>query len=431
MLALMLVAMAVAADKEPVGRFVIAAGKPRTAALSADGSRVAAVSDGGPVLVWDVATGKQLARITPRKSTVKLAFSPDGKELLTSGYQGLYLWDASSGKQLLAIEDQDTTYTDAMFLPGGGAFAYRAGVFHTADRVRSIPISHHVRGVLRENGKEMFDVRVMDTRGDESLASSPDGEVIAAGWWNGCVRFYSLEGKQQGEGKGPLAKVQSLAFTPDGRSVASVCVDGVVRLWERRTGGERWGVRGHKSGARLVAASPDGRALATAGQDGEVKLWSTAEGKELRSKKGPKGTAVALQHQPNGRLVGLSIDHVSVRLWTVDDGKGLPEARAARLSPREMAKAWEAMEEEDAAAAYRAMMSLAASPGAVAFLRGKVAPAKAEEDVALEAARAVEVLERIGDRDARAVLKTLAGGHAKAALTAEAAEALGRLAERR
>ncbi len=429
--------MTPAADKEPGGRFVAATGKLRTAAMSADGRRVATASDGGPVLVYDAVSGRQLARIKPASDGMRLAFSHDGKDLLVACDRGLYLFDAATGKALHSVEDKHTTFSDAMFLPGGGAFVYRTLVYSPWSSTRFIPNSYHVKAALRGDGKEqkgkgLFDVQVMDTAGVSSLASSPDGEVIAAGWRNGCVRFYSIEGgKGLAEGKGPMATVQSIAFAPDGRSAASVCNDGVVRLWERRTGGERWGVRGHKGGARVAAFSPDGRVVASAGEDGTIKLWCARSNEEWRAKKGPKGTVMALQFEPKGRLLALSIDHVSARLWVADDGKTRPEVKAVRLDAAAMAKAWAALEGEDPAEAHKAMAALEASPGAVAYLRGKVAPSREAKPAALEALRAVEVLERIGGKEGVAALKAIAGGHEKSGLTAEAREALDRLAERR
>jgi WD40 repeat protein len=68
-----------------------------------------------------------------------------------------------------------------------------------------------------------------------------------------------------------------VAFSPDGRTLASASWDDTVKLWHPRTGKERATLRGHTDEVRSVVFSPDGRTLASASEDGTIKLWDVAD----------------------------------------------------------------------------------------------------------------------------------------------------------
>jgi WD40 repeat protein len=158
------------------------------------------------------------------------------------------------------------------------------------------------------------------------VAFSPDGRQLASASADRTVRLWDLaSGQPTATLHGHTDWVTGVAFSPDGRQLASASADRTVRLWDLASGQPTATLQGHADSVTGVTFSPDGRQLASASADRTVRLWDPASGQPTATLQGHIGGSVTgVAFSPDGRqLASASADH-AVRLW--DPASGQPTA---------------------------------------------------------------------------------------------------------
>lgn len=164
------------------------------------------------------------------------------------------------------------------------------------------------------------------------LAVSADGKTIASGSGYQIQLWDAGSGRETAVLKGPAGFIQSLAFAPDGRALASASQDTTVRLWDLGTRTERTLVKPTGTGVGSLAFAPDGKILASGRADGTVRLLDAATGEE-RSKLTVGGKEVtSLAFVRNGRLLAAASADGTARLW---DFPGLAEQAVVHCGDRQ------------------------------------------------------------------------------------------------
>ncbi len=289
----------------------------RALAFAPDGKTLASAgSDGsGSLCIWNPADGKAIYRLEVPSLVLYLAYSPNSKMLVTTGYDQIFLLDAATGKQLRRLETPaGGEWGSVAFSPIGNAVAIAQRVGPQFAIFLWDPAT----------GKE---IRRLTGHTEEviSIDFSPDGKTIASASRDKTIRVWDVaNGKVLTNLEGQPAQENRVAFSPDGKGLASMGAEGVILVWDVATAKQE---RKLQAGDRMLSNfvfSPDGRQLAASEIGGLIRLWDPSTGQELRNWKATTFYNSALAFSPDGKILATagSLDH-AIRLWDPETGRAI------------------------------------------------------------------------------------------------------------
>ncbi len=273
-------------------------------AFSPDGKTIVTGSWDKTVKLWNL-EGKEIQTFKGHSSNVvSVAFSPDGKTIVTGSWdKTVKLWNLE-GKEIQTLKGHSDSVSSVAFSPDGKTIV-------TGSRDNTIKL-------WNLEGKEL---QTLKGHSDSvwSVAFSPDGKTIATGSGDRTVKLWNLEGKEFQTFKGHSSNVNSVAFSQDGKTIATGSDDKTVKLWNLE-GKEIQTLKGHSDSVSSVAFSPDGKTIATGSGDKTVKLWNL-EGEEIQTLGGHSVQVVSVAFSPDGKTIATGSLDDPVKLWNLEGKK--------------------------------------------------------------------------------------------------------------
>jgi WD40 repeat protein/serine/threonine protein kinase len=322
-------------------------------AFSPDGSSIATAC-WTETQLWNAQTGKPFGKaMSHEKLAWCVAFSPDGRFLLTGGFDNTaHLWNAKTGEPVgLPLQHQDEVDAVA-FSPDGGTVLTIAGnnsnlvqvwdVRPSLQRKRLIeqsgvinaaafaPDGKRIALSTREGMIQTWETSTAKPVGMslnageivEALAFSPKGSGFAFGTRSGRIGFGRPElpkTEQQSFTPGGWIRAHAIAFCPDGRQLLTSMRLNSARVWDIATANPESEPLKHTSPVWAVAYSPDGELVATGGADNMARLWSGHTFEPIGNPLRHDYTVTAIAFSPDSRTVATGVDRdYSVRLWDVE-----------------------------------------------------------------------------------------------------------------
>jgi WD40 repeat protein/uncharacterized caspase-like protein len=263
---------------------------------------------GAQVKIWDLKTGRELRSFTTGEIPMQAEFSADGRTLaIIGGMSQLSLWDVQSGSKLrdLSSSPMANFKPPTSIKPGQmptmpNMADMAAMITNTLGTMSAGTMGQSVTSLAFTNDGKLF-----ATGGVESKAN-----IDIAAMMSGAMNPRQKKGSKQPD---PADFMKDLKVEAVGQ----------VKFWDVTTGQPVGAITGHGRGVSKVAFSRDGKLLASGGTDNTIKIWDVATQKELRTFTGHTSAIESIDFSPDGRLLASATEDGSTFLWDTKTGEHL------------------------------------------------------------------------------------------------------------
>lgn len=348
----------------------------RTISLSPDGQYIATGNSDGWVRLWGLSSGKLVTRFNHDEMVIDLAFDPNNLYLASSSKDGTArLWSIKSGREIgrmtLGSENYDfREVREIAFSPDGqyaaaistggrvciwnieidaldkcfSTGAVGLGIAYSPDGLSLATASENKVLVWdASSGERRWAMAHVDYLGNAKMdhwtwvmdiAFSPNGRYLASASRDGTARIWDSKSGQEVVRLAHEGDLSGIAFSPDSRLIAVASLVGNIRVWEVPSGRQILLARFENSHSiDSVVFNPDGQLFAAANWGGEIGIWRTDIGNAVASLPHPDDVT-HIVFSPDGKRAATAGDDHMIRIWTTSDWQQVAEIK--RFSPRQL-----------------------------------------------------------------------------------------------